>query len=525
MKKHYKSYIVLFAIMNLAYSQSVQPAYLSSDSLRHNLSWKIEGIKDSEVSSVSIDPVTIEIEFNTEEKLSHSRFTKYYNLGNLYRVNYSPLTKKSGKFSLYFRSLPVHELVSSDSGLTFSFLSSNTKDSATSFVYKSIIPDTLIDVNFNGTNLGDVLKTISFRYGLNIVSSNNFSAPVTISTKQVPLRTIFNSLIETNGLEWYSIDNVIIVSSSETLQGSKSGLETDVIHLNYIESTVVVQSFKDLLTPRGSLKSLDLTSGKGSGSTNKVLITDSRESIDRIRSLISKIDQRPKQVNIAVKFIETSLQTDERLGIDWTQRASLQGPTLPPDSGVAAVGMGSWGEFAMAKMDLPLYQVIIEALESDNKTKLLQEPQVTTFDNYSAKVDVGTTLPVLVPQGEGSVFGTNPYTFENVNVNISLDVTPRINSAEEISMKLNTQVSAIINYVGPDKDRPVISSRNAQTNVVVGNGETLLIGGLILEDTSNSFGTVPFLSKVPLLKSLFTMKTNSDQQRELLIFITPSIIS
>ena len=226
-----------------------------------------------------------------------------------------------------------------------------------------------------------------------------------------------------------------------------------------------------------------------------------------------------------MKFIETSLQTDERLGIDWTQRASLQGPTLPPDSGTAAVGMGNWGEFAMAKMDLPLYQVVIEALESDNKTKLLQEPQVTTFDNYLAKVNVGTSLPVLVPQGEGSVFGTNPYTFENVSVNISLDVTPRINSSEEISMKLNTQVSAIINYVGPDKDRPVVSTRNAQTHVVVGNGETLLIGGLILEDTSDSFGRVPFLSKVPIIKSLFTMKTNSDQQRELLIFITPSIIS
>ena len=524
MKKHFKSYAILFTIANLAYSQSVQPAFLSSDSLRHNLRWKIEVLDDSEVSSVSIDPVTIEIKFNTKEKLSHSRFTKYYNLGNLYRVNYSPLSKKSGKFSLYFRSLPVHELVSSDSALTFSFLSTYTKDSATSFVFESIIPDTLIDVNFNGTNLGDVLKTISFRYGLNIVSSSNFSSPVTISTKQVPLRTIFNSLIETNGLEWYSVDNVIIVSSSETLQGSKSGLETEVVHLNYIESSVVVESFRDLLSPRGSLKPLDITSGKGSGSTNKVLITDSRESIDRIRSLISKIDQRPKQVNIAVKFIETSLQTDESLAIDSTPRASLQGPTLPPDSGAAAVGMGSWGEFAMAKMDLPLYQVVIEALESDNETKLLQEPQVTTFDNYSAKVNVGTSLPVLVPQGEGSVFGTNPYTFENVTVNISLDVTPRINSTEEISMKLSTQVSAIINYVGPDKDRPVVSTRNAETNVVVGNGETLLIGGLILEDTSNSFGSVPFLSKIPLLKNLFTMKTNSDQQRELLIFITPSII-
>ena len=77
----------------------------------------------------------------------------------------------------------------------------------------------------------------------------------------------------------------------------------------------------------------------------------------------------------------------ERLGIDWTQRAQLSGPTSPPDSGAAAVGMGSWGEFVMAKMDLPLYQVVIEALESDNQTKLLQEPQVTTFDNYRANIN------------------------------------------------------------------------------------------------------------------------------------------
>ena len=178
----------------------------------------------------------------------------------------------------------------------------------------------------------------------------------------------------------------------------------------------------------------------------------------------------------------------------------------------------------MAKMDLPLYQVVLEALESDNRTKLLQEPQVTTFDNFTSEINVGTTLPVLVPQGEGSVFGTNPYTFENVSVNIVLKVTPRVNNPNEITMQLDTQVSAIINYVGPDKDRPVVSTRSAKTNVVVGNGETLLIGGLILEDDSDITGKVPFLGNIPLLKRFFTIDTKSEQQRELLIFITPSII-
>ena len=523
MVKKYTIIIYAFLFVGIK-AQTIAPAIIKTDSLDQLFSWEIIGLKKSEISNISIDPARIKIDIETKKELIHNRFTKYYELENLYKINYQPLSKKKGFFELFFRSFPKYELAQKNNKLEFRYAISSVKDQEMDFVYESVIPDTIVSVNYNGTSMSEVLKSLSFRYGMNIINSSALTDKITVSTKNVQLKTIFNSLIETNGLSWYNVDNIIIVTDSETMLGSKTGLDTEVVHLNYIESPVVVQSFSDQLSQRGILKALDITSGKGSGGTNKVIITDIRENIERIKYLISEIDKRPKQVNISVKFIETSLQTDERLGIDWTQRANLQGPIAPPDSGVAAIGIGNWGELAMAKMDLPLYQIVIEALESDNKTKLLQEPQVTTFDNYSARVNVGTSLPVLVPQGEGSVFGTNPYTFENINVNISLDVTPRINSSDEISMQLNTQVSAIINYVGPDKDRPVVSNRNANTNVVVGNGETLLIGGLILEDNSKSFGTVPFLSKIPLIKNFFTMKTNSEQQRELLIFITPSIV-
>ena len=517
--------LVIYAFSKIiASAQLVGPAHISKDSLNHILEWDIEGLRKNKISSISIDPAQIKISIDSKKNLTHERFSKIYDLENLYKINYIPISKKKGEIELFFRTFPEYEIIQTENQLQFLYRSNYKIDHQHEFIYESVIPDTIVNINYNGIGLNEVLKSISFRFGLNIINSSNLATPITISTKKVSLKTVFNSIIETNGLAWYNVDNVIIVTDSETIQGSKNGLETEVVHLNYIESPVVVENLSNQLSERGIIKSLDITSGKGSGGTNKVIITDIRENIEKIKFLISTIDKRPKQVNISVKFIETSLQTDERLGIDWTQRANLQGPIAQPDSGIAAIGIGNWGELAMAKMDLPLYQVVIEALESDNKTKLLQEPQVTTFDNYSARVNVGTSLPVLVPQGEGSVFGTNPYTFENINVDISLDVTPRINSVNEISMQLNTQVSAIINYVGPDKDRPVVSNRNANTNVVVGNGETLLIGGLILEDNSNSFGSIPFLSKIPLIKNFFTMKTKSDQQRELLIFITPSII-
>lgn len=524
MIKTFKLISLVVNLFGVMIGQSILPPTFNEDSLKFSANWIIHNLKEAKIKEVNIDPAVVDVSIASDDKLVHSRYNKYYSFNNLYRISYQPTSDKKGTFRLYFKELPKFELMNNDSLLTFAFDHSVDNSGIVDYVDQGLIPDTLINVSFNNIGMPDVLKTLSFRYGLNLINTSGFTGPVSISAQNVALETIFNTIIETNNLAWYSVKNVIIVSDAESLINIKNGLVTEVIHLNYIDSPVVVNSFSDQLSQRGVIKGVDVTSGKGSGSMNKVLITDTAENLRKIKKLISKIDVKPKQINIAVKFIETSLQTDERLGIDWTQRAQLSGPDFPPDSTAAAVGFGSWGEFVMAKMDLPLYQVVIEALESDNQTRLLQEPQVTTFDNYAASVKVGTSLPVLVPQGEGSVFGTNPYTFENVNVDISLNVVPRINSSNEITLKLDTQVSAIINYVGPDKDRPVISSRNAQTNVVVANGETLMIGGLILEDTADSFGRVPFLSKVPLIKTFFTMKTNSEQQRELLIFITPSVI-
>jgi general secretion pathway protein D len=171
-----------------------------------------------------------------------------------------------------------------------------------------------------------------------------------------------------------------------------------------------------------------------------------------------------------------------------------------------------------------MLSALMQILVADNTSKLLQEPNITTFNNQMATISVGTSIPILVPQGEGSVFGTNPYTFENQSVNISMDVTPRINNADFIALNIVASVEAIIGYVGPDADRPVVSSRNMNTTVMVKNGSSLLIGGLIFEDSSLAVNKVPILGDLPLLKKIFSSTVEKKEQRELLIFITPSIV-
>ncbi len=119
----------------------------------------------------------------------------------------------------------------------------------------------------------------------------------------------------------------------------------------------------------------------------------------------------------------------------------------------------------------------------------------------------------------------NPYTFQSQNVDISLKVTPRINSEGLISLAIDAQIQAIIGYVGPDGDRPIVSTRSTQTNVRVADGRTLLIGGLILNDENQAVDKVPILGNIPIIGRFFTNSVVRTSQRELLIFITPSIVS
>ena len=237
---------------------------------------------------------------------------------------------------------------------------------------------------------------------------------------------------------------------------------------------------------------------------------------------------RDRQINIAVKFIETTLKHDETIGINWNLRETMYIPGGGEADTSSSINLGKVnfpGEtMSFATLSAPVVSAMLDLLANDGDTKLLQEPQVTTMSNSAANIVVGTTIPILVPQGEGSVFGTNPYTYENQDVNIALDVLPRLNAYNAISLAINTSVQAIVGYTG-ENSRPIISNRETNTNVRVKNGETLLIGGMIFEIEEEKVNKVPLLGDLPLIKSLFRFSWIQKEQSELLIFITPTIIS
>ncbi len=162
---------------------------------------------------------------------------------------------------------------------------------------------------------------------------------------------------------------------------------------------------------------------------------------------------------------------------------------------------------------------------SDADTKLLQEPQVTTFENTTAQIGIGTSYPVLIPGSDATAFGAETYQFEDVDIRVDLSLTPRINEEKYVSLNLTATVQALVGFAGPNSDRPIVSDRSTTTRVMVGDGETLLIGGLIFEQTNESTTSPPIIGSIPFLKRFFTHTRTSTEQRELLIFITPNIIN
>ena len=391
------------------------------------------------------------------------------------------------------------------------------------------LPESRVSLNFQGAKLVNVVRMLVSQDNYNLIMGEEVQGEVTMNLNDVSLETALDGILHVNNYEWFMQDNIIVVQPMTTKQTMSGELMTRMFRLNYTTGTMISEAVKEVLTPRGKIKALSSTASTNvePGEKDILMVTDMPTNFALIEGVIRSLDIQTEQINIAVKFIETTLRHDEIIGVDWDMRESMSLINSGADtSNSFDLGYLMMGDQTMnfATLSKPVVSAILSLLANDGSTKLLQEPQVTTMNNSPANILVGTTIPLLVPQGEGSVFGTNPYTYEDQHVNVSLDVLPRVNQEKIISMKIDAVVQAIIGFVGKDQ-RPMISTRSTNTSVRVKHGETLLIGGLIFDTDQEIVSKVPLLGDIPLIKYLFRSSNKNREQRELLIFITPTVIS
>ena len=241
-------------------------------------------------------------------------------------------------------------------------------------------------------------------------------------------------------------------------------------------------------------------------------------------------------INIAVRFIESQLDTSQGFGVDWSRTpiqigASVDTSTfsLPINFNNLVVGTLSPAQLVNA----------LKIMQAQGNSKLLSSPQVTTMDNHQAEVDVVTTVYIegMTNQSNSqytSLFGqsstnSNP-NFFNLNtvqekdIGIKLQVIPRSNEGNRVTLIVNATVEALLGAADSKSDKPRSTKRTVRTQVTVDDGSTVIIGGLITENVIENIKFVPILSKIPYLGALFRSTSIEKEQRELLIFITPTII-
>ncbi len=471
-----------------------------------------------------LDPFTLSIHIK-EAGWAKGRYVKNLDANPLYRFKVNENVNKNDPYfsdvQLFFKKEVLYTVNQEDSVLSISWRNEAIDEIAYEDEYSKL--DEKISIKFTDAAVLDVVRLIGTKAKLNLVITATSDARTTLDIKDVKISDALDYIIGPSKIKWFFTDDILVITDAESVQGL---LKSELFTLNYSDGTQLVKYIQPSLSTNGQVIPIVSSSApnRAGSVADRLLVIDTGQSLRRVSQVIRELDRKEKQINIAVKFIETSLKNTERLGINWQMRTSMAFPSSADSSG-GMIGVGKLTEsYNVTQLQVPIVSAVLEALETDADAKILQEPQVTTFNNVEASVSIGTTIPVLVPQGEGSVFGTNPYTYEDQDIDIQLSVTPRVNEEGFISIQLNTSVSAIVGYVGPEGDRPITSNRTANTNVMVKDGETLLIGGLIFENDSRSNSQVPILGKIPLLNLLFKSKVDDVEQRELLIFITPSVV-
>jgi len=529
--------LLLFSAPLSAADLELKNIFLSDDSLQYHLIMQFNGTPEYLSSEIMNPPsVTVQLPGAHWDK---GDFDKKLSAGSFYQYRLTLQKKTIGKdvvqLKLFFQTLPDYTITTpNDSSLVVSWFKKVSPASAPEGLGPMSAFSKPVTLHFDSANLTDVIRLLMDDTGLNLVMGDLIGAgqlgpQITLTLTDVPLNSALRTILNVNGYEYYYADNIVVIKQIDTsLEGE---LETRIYNLEFASGDMVQTALAGVLTNKGS--TIPFSTGGSTAFKDRIEVTDRRYKFEEITRTIRELDQKIPQINIAVKFIETTLKKDETMGINWNLRASMSAPGseyADTDTTKSAADFVNFGKLFLggktlhaATLTPPVVSALLELLAVDSDTKLLQEPQVTTFNNFPANIRVGTTVPVLVPQLESSVFGAIPYTYKDQNIDISMDVLPRINSDGLISLKVDAVVQAIVGYVGAEQ-RPIVSTRSTNTNVMVKDGGTLLMGGLIFTSDGETLNKVPLLGDLPLIKHLFRRKVTVEEQRELLIFITSSIV-
>ena len=408
-----------------------------------------------------------------------------------------------------------------------------------------------ISIELRDVDLSDVLRALGQEHGINIIIDEKVTGKVTVSLRNVPLWDAIDSILKGKGFVYIKDGNVVSVIPS----GADEDLMTYTATVKYANAKDLEPVITKVLSKRGSIAS-DLKS-------NMIVIRDIPSAIERVTQLLKQVDVKTRQIMIEAKIVEVSTNAREELGIQWggmyrsgadawihgggstSQTAAVPstgtGITSATGSGAAPLtgGIGAGGSGFNVNMPADLIgrqaggaigigilaskfalDLQISALELQGNAKTLSSPKVMVLDNQEAYIKSG--IGILIPTSTTTAGTTTTASVTEKEALLQLKVTPRVINDDQISLKILTSRDSF-DFSRSVLGTPPKNTRETQTNLIVKNGETIVIGGIYTEEGSDSEAGVPLLSKIPLLGWLFKKETKTKDKTELLIFITPYI--
>lgn len=387
-----------------------------------------------------------------------------------------------------------------------------------------------ISLELRGMDILNVLKILSNRSGLKIIAGKNVRGKVSVFLKDVDVFNALKIILETNDLAYEMEEDIVKVMTApeyEKMYGRKFNdrREVKVIKLNYADGAKVMNTLTKLKSAIGQV-SFDER-------VNSLIIFDLPKVIEQMESVIRDIDRRDKQVLIEARIMQILLNDDFKMGIDW-EYVFTKVRDHPVEGGFSGnfniLGEGSLGaKFNIGTVAIDNYTAMVKALQTVGKTNLLSTPRITTISGQEAKILVGTkeafVTTTTTTSGSGVVTTAESVTF--IDVGVKLFVTPVIGDDGFIRMKIRPEVSSVDREIatGQGNTIPIVRTSEAETTVIVKDGVTIVIAGLIEDRKMESNSRIPFLGRLPILGYFFGSTNKQKSKTDLVVFLTPHILT
>lgn len=381
-------------------------------------------------------------------------------------------------------------------------------------------------LEFQGADIRSVIYFLADYGKVNVVVSPGVSGTVTISVRDVTWKQGLDIIGRTYGLAVvYEQEGYIRVLPAKTYREEITATEqhkmnkltltplaTKIVRINNSTSDDVSKAVAGLLTERGRVTS--------DARTNSLILREIPENIPEILDFISQLDLPPRQIMISAKLIEVNSKFLREWGtkLGFSTSGSIGRNVITQNGvsdGVTGLVTDPFGSYTLNLIH-PDYGLegLLEAVETSGNGRILAHPEITTIENKEARIQMGQKIPIKQFDASGNV----TTIFEEVGT--ILRVTPHITADDQILMELSPERS----FAEIGAQGVIISTNNAQTTVIVKNNQTAVIGGLTTEDETYTRTGIPFLKDVPILGFFFSYTKKSRESRDLIIFVTPTII-